>query len=469
MKCFLIKKARVQSLLTTLFILTYLTKALLEITFLTEFMAFLSLLIFAFSITSIDRSSQKLISLLVLTSLICLFFSEKPIEWSEAITGNSGIVTLLITAPLLGSILYYSPYERVLLFLSERCIKSTYAFYAVTLSLSATFSLVMGLGALPFVKQLTASIAKNYPRIVFYRGIMRGFSINFFWAPNLVSLAFTLQSIGISWNDAVLPGVFLSLLSYGYALLFGMWEVQRNKQPIMSSLVEESEISVLASNDEITMTKSRQYLYLLGVQIMVILLFIAFFTSYMKYNIFPSVAFVSLIIPLLFALILDKREIWRERIMDYGKNFLPNAAQQFMFFTSIGFFGYALNKSPVIEIISARFGVLAYLPLEMTILAIIAMIGGLAVIGFHPFITISALSILLNELNLGITQIQLVVILTLGYLVYALLSPFASMALLWSSLVHESSYEVSMKQNWLYAVSYSLIMTIVVAIWVRLT
>lgn len=155
--------------------------------------------------------------------------------------------------------------------------------------------------------------------------------------------------------------------------------------------------------------------------------------------------------------------------MDYVNNFLPKSAQQFMFFTSIGFFGYALNKSPLIELISARFGVLSHLPLEMIILAVIAIIGGLAVIGLHPFITISALSILLTELNLGFTQIQLFVILTLGYVAYAVLSPFSSIALVWASLVQENSYEVSMKQNWLYTSSYLLIMTIVVAIWARLT
>lgn len=464
-----ITKAGVQASLMVLFILAYLAKALLGISFFTEFMALFVVLIFVISITSIERNSQKLIGLLVLIGLICLFFGKNTVDWAAAITENSGITTLLTTAPLLGLILYYSPYERVLLFLSDRWIKSTYAFYEVTLLLISIFGLVMNLGALPFAKQLMSSVAKRYPSVVFNRAITRGFTINFFWAPSLISLAFTLQTTGVSWNEIFLPGLVLSLLSYGYASLFGRLEISRDKCPVTVKSQAEKASQSLKLDDDLTMATSRRYMCLLGVQIIAILLLIAFFTSYLKYNVFTSIALVSLTAPLLFGLFLRKSDVWRDRIVDYVKNSLPKTVWQFMFFTSIGFFGYALNRSPVIELVRANIGALAHLPIELITMAIIGIIGGLAVIGLHPFITISTLAIFLADLNLGLSQIQIVVVFTLGYLVYALLSPFASITLIWAGLVPESVFEVSMKLNWTYSVLYSLLMTIVVAIWVRLT
>lgn len=461
-------RAGVQSILIILFIFTYVFKILLGATFLTGPMAMLSILISAISITTINRSSQKQIGLLVGIGLVCLLFTKEPVNWAAAITANSGIVTLLLTAPLLGLILNYSPYERVMLCLADRWIKSTYAFYAVTFSLLVLFSGLMNLGSLPFVKQLIASVKDRYPNVVLDRAITRGFTINFFWMPNLISLAVILQCTGVSWNEIVLPGMMLSILSYFYAFLFGSWEIYRANGEVKKNQIEDVTSAVKVDGD-ITMAMCRRYMGLLGGQIIVILAFLTFFTSYVKYNVYISVALVSMIVPLLFAVVLGKVNVWWECFSSYGKKSLHEMVRQIVFFTSIGFFGYSLSRSPIIDFVRDHIGLLSYLGIELIFPVIIALIGGLAIIGIHPIITISSLAIFLVDLDLGFNHLQLAAVLTLGYLVYVLLSPFSSMVLIWSSLTKKSSYDMSIKVNWQYSISYSLIMSLIIVLWVRLT
>jgi hypothetical protein len=320
----------------------------------------------------------------------------------------------------------------------------------------------MSLAAIPFTNQLISSVAVKYPAGILYRALTRGFVVNMFWSPNLISIAVVLQYVNISWQELASVGVIFSVLAFLAACLVEKYDAPAGEQCQTDKLASTEQIDVIPAKSD-----SRMYISALVIQVALILVALVILSRNVGKSIYITMAIVAVVMPFLFALVLGKIGIYRQRLSDYFSSTLPGMCNEFMLFISIGFFGYALAQSPMIAVVQAQLGkISAYSP-SVLVLMIIATIAGLSMFGIHPIITISSLAIALGKMDIGLSNIQLAITLITGYITYLLLSPFSSMVMIMSGLFGQSVYIVGLRLNWRYALVLSLLVTFVIYVWLQ--
>ena len=452
---------KAKAYLILLFILAYLVKPFFPQGFLTDVMAIAAVLVFAVGLADIKPLNRNLVCLLLFCSGFLIWSGSGVFDWSSAIIENAGIVTLLLTVPMLGSILYYAPYEGIILALANRYIRSSFAFYVVAMGLVAFFGSFMTLASVPFAHQLVKPIANQYPEEVFFRALSRGLIVNLFWAPNLITVAVVLQYVPISWPELAVVGFNFCVLSFLAACLFGKCEIVFCK----SAACPESDVSERRYNA--LSPEAKQHLFSLVLQVIVILAAVLIVNQYMKIGIYAAVAIVALSLPLLFALTLRTMNIYKQRLTHYLSSVLPGMCNEFMLFLTIGFFGYVLGKTMPLDVLRIVVTRLDGVTPEVLILLVIIVIAGVAIMGIHPIITISTLALALTKVEFGLSNMQLAISFITGYTMYLMLSPFSSMVMVMSGLSKRNVYQMGLKLNWFFAVLLTLLVTGVIRLWVR--
>lgn len=451
---------RTQSCLIVLFIVAYLLKSFFYLAFLPYLMSGLAVAFLCISLPGIKTINRNLIILLLFFSGLLILSGPGSFDWAAAIITNDGIVVLLLTVPMLGAILSYAPYETAIMSLANRHIQSSNAFYLTALSLVAFLGSLMTLAALPFTYQLLKPIADRYPSYILYRALSRGFIVNLFWAPNVITIAVVLQYVNISWQQLALAGIVFSAITYTVAWVFGTFERYR---PLS---VSEQDKTAEPVNLFVTREHKRRFIALL-LQVGLIVAFIISLSHYAPKNIFANVAPVALTMPLLIALVSRKLSVYKHRLEHYLHTILPGMSNEFMLFLSIGFLGYSLGR--VLNITSLQNHTAFFGGIEPGLLClfVIILIVGLAISGVHPIITISSRSIALGKIELGLSNIHLAITFITGYVLYLIISPFSSMVMILSGFSGRNVYQMGLGLNWRYALAITLVVAFIIQIWAK--
>ena len=139
-------------------------------------------------------------------------------NWSLA------MLSLVLTVPLLSSILAFEPYPQYLSRITAGQMTSPFRFYAVVAAMVTFLSCLLNLASLHFVHQLLRGTADKCPSHLFPRALARGFTPNVMWSPSFISVALAIQYAGISWFTVAPVGISLALASMGCSLLVGWFE-----------------------------------------------------------------------------------------------------------------------------------------------------------------------------------------------------------------------------------------------------
>lgn len=449
---------RIKSGIIFTFILANLHKTFFSLP-LQKMMAALVVLFFCISFPAIKPRNRKLILLLLLCSGLLISSGTGTFDWAAAATENAGMVSLLLTVPMLSAILYYAPYEASIQALAARYIRSGYAFYSVVLTLEAFLSSLMTLAAIPFAYQLIKPIAARFPGELAYKAITRGFIINLFWSPNVVTVAVVLQYVNISWPQLALAGVVCSLLAFAVACLLGRRECNRLADPHADSAPEAGE--VLVSREH------KRRLVALLLQVGLVVAAVIVLSHFAPKGIFAVVSLVAFVMPFTLALVLGKMPVFLQRFKHYLAEVLPGMSDEFLLFLTIGFFGYSLSRALTMFPLQTSAESLAGIDPGILSLLGIAAITGLAIGGVHPIVTISSLSVIIGKIDLGLTNVQLAVIFMTGYTLYLILSPFSSAVMIMSGISGQNVYNMGWRLNWRYALALTLLVAMFIHISAR--
>ena len=397
--------------LIVLFIMLFLLKPLLEWTLLPQIMAGAALMVFCISIRELKSLTRNMIGLLLVASAVLIGTDTGQLDWSQAVIANSGIVALLMTAPMMGTILYYAPYEKIIASLANQYIRANFQFYALTIVLVTLLCPVMNLASVPFAYQLLAPIAAQYRPAVFYRALMLGFCANVFWAPNLGSMAIVLQYVPISWQELAPIGLGFAMLGLVVAGLEGFHSISDRKESDagLETFVETRHFVAVDP-------QSFRYLMILVIQVVLNLVTLTALTHCAGLNICVAVTAVALAMPILSALALRKVEVYRQRLKFYLAHTLPGMSNEFVLFLSIGFFGHALAQSPSVKVVQETIAAIGDNSPPVLVLIIIVTIVGMSMTGIHPMITISALTIALGNLERSLSNVEFAIALLAGYI-----------------------------------------------------
>ena len=440
--------------LLILFIVGYLVNFFLKVPFLPEIRAALALMFFCVSFWLLKPLNRKMcLALSALGAFLLLTHDSGLNIWTRAIVENSGLISLLLTVPLLGLILQYAPYEDAITAVAGRYIRSDFGYYAATLTIVNLLGTFLSMAAAPLCYHMTKNIAAKYDWHDAAKAMSRGFGANLLWSPNLIAVAIALQYINLSWYEVAPVGIALSAVVF--FLTLGLAKVQMLHKARSASAGSEGEESA-----EPVPKGQRRLLGVLGLQIVLVLLAVVFLDYAIGKQVFVAVSMVSFFIPLLIAGFSGKIGAFRRGMKNYFRITLPAMANEFMLFTCVGFFGFALGTTDFGNTLMANLlGSFAHYPLMAPFL-IIWTVGLLAMVGIHPIITISSLGICLANVKIGLSDSQIAISLMTGYLMYLLTSPFSSMSMIVSSLLGKSVFEVSVKLNLGYAVFISVTITV---------
>lgn len=445
------------------FIGTYILRAFFDIPVFRILLAAVTFLFCCLNFRALKPLTRNMaISLLVLSGVF-IWFDAQPFEWTQAIIENAGLVTMLITSPLLGSILCFAPYDKALLAFADRRIHTNYVFYVMTVCLTAFLGILMNLATIPFMYQLMTPLLQRFSPDVFHRALFRGYAVNLFWAPNMVCVAVVLQYVAIPWNALAPIGLIFSAVSLLAACSVEKYTNSPEPMPITrQTLNGEKRENVTAK------IGVGRYLLLLLAQLALIVSVLLTLTGYVGKNIYVSLAIVAIIIPFALALLFKKMAVYRQQLARYIQETLPRLGNEFIQFTCIGFFGYSFSKSAAVHFVQAQLASINNYNAGIVVFLIIVVIGGLALLGIHPIISISSIAIAFANIDSGISDVQLAIALLTGYIMYLFLSPFSSMVMIMSGLTKKNVYEMGFRLNWQYASILAVAITAMIDIWRRL-
>lgn len=456
------KRCFVKSGSMALFIAAFIIKSFVAWPLLQSAMTVLAGIIFCLGIRDVKPLNRNMIIVLLASSGLLAWISDNRLDFGRAVIENAGIVTLLLTSPLLGSILCFAPYESAIVVLANRFVRTDYAFYVVTAGLAALLCSLMTLAAIPFANQLVKPIAGRHAGVLPF-SLSRGFVCNLFWSPNLITVAVVLKYVDVSWRQLMNFGIGFSVLAFVICCVIGKYDLPVSRRE--PGLADAADLRPAKSN--LNWYESSLLLWLL-VQLIAILGSITLLTQYAKINIYAAVAVIGLSMPMVFALIMKKGRLLRQSLHRYFRETLPNMTNEFMLFTSIGFFSYTLAQSPVIVFVQSRLNSVSGLSPSIIVFMIIMTVAGLSLVGIHPIVTISSLAIVLSQVNIGLSEVQLAISLITGYIMYLLWSPFSTMVMLLSSLFGRSVYAMGIGLNWRFGLALTLTVVAVIHGWRQL-
>jgi len=412
-------------------------------------MGFCSVVLFLLSFSA-TRPATRIMSIVLLAvgTYLMLTSQTSPQDWSKAAIYNAPLISLVLTVPLLGSILYFEPYQKHLSVAITRFVSSPYRFYLVASTMLTLLAALINLASFHFVHQLLRPTAEKYPAKVFHTALIRGFMPNTTWSPSYISVALAAQYANISWFDVAPIGITLALAG-SISVLFVGW--------LEYGGLKSTEAPDCATPSPAEMRASSQNLLKLLLQtglLLSLIVALEYFTRKSAMVIVPLVSFTG---PLLLALAYGKTEAYVIQTREFLTRKLPLINNEVVLFTAIGFFGYALGNSDVpsyIPVLINRLG----LDTAATLVPILVLaIGLLSVVGIHPMITIAALAASLPPGSIPLTTLQLAGSFLAGYTLYSVISPFSAVNLMVGSLAKQSPLSIGLQENGVFALVYAFL------------
>ena len=397
------------------------------------------------------RLSTRIISSVLCTvgTGLMIFYQATPSDWIRAGTQNASIISLVLMVPLLGSILQFEPYKQHLSIVSARYVSSPYRFYVVTTLLSGILSSLMNIASFHFIAQLLSRLTEKFPSSLYHHALMRGFLPNMLWSPNYISLALAIQYAGISWFKIAPFGIVAGLIGLLLGLLLG-WLQCRN----LPFLIEPSDES---QSDSATFRQASKGLLQLVAQTALLILMIVileYFTHQSALVIVPFLAFAG---PFSLAVLYRRTAVFRDQCIDFFSNKLPSLHNELILFSAIGFFGYALGITEIPSYIPTTVNNLGLTtPLSLFILFVSAIFT-LSMLGVHPMITIAAIAASFPAGSIPLSATQMAGVYVTGYMIYAALSPFSAVNMVFATVSNQDPLTVGLKQNISFALLFTLL------------
>jgi hypothetical protein len=262
------------------------------------------------------------------------------------------------------------------------------------------------------------------------QAVLRGYALSLTWSPMEIIVAVTIDVTGVDYLE-FLPWLLLfsvTLLAIEYMIPFRYRKVHLEKSEENKENIDKRNILKILS------------LFLFLVLFIVIISFIsnAFELSFLTA--------VTLVIPpftLLWALLIRRLN----KFLSYGirkwQQRVKGMNNFFLLFLSLGFFISILQKSGYITIFNQPLMSLQNQPIILFILIQVLFLG-LAMVGFHPLVTISMVGEVVQPLLLAINPLSIGIVLITSALSTVMAGPFNITVSLMSDILKRNPYRISL-------------------------
>lgn len=391
-------------------------------------------------------------SLYVLGMILLSFSGGGPAGWLVAFTSNGGLVALFIALPLYNILLDYNDYVGAMEKLFRLYVRQSWWFFTLASAFAGILGAVMNLGGMTLMHQLLRPYQDHYgDDIQMAQALSRGNLSMSYWAPCHMSVATVVTYTGISWLALAPKGVLLSLFQLLFiAAFFYIAGGKKGRRSIPFS-VSDSGVGAASVKAKLPRQDKQTLIELLAVYsgLVVLVALLNRFTS------LPVLAIISLsafVYPPFIGLIKGTGQTYRIKWRKYKEKTLGGIVNQVVMFSSVGFFGKAIEYSGIGEYLINKLlpENPAHPSLAIMMIAFLFLI--LALLGIHPVITIIALAAALRPEALALTPLDLAYAYLLGYSVAVTVSPFFAVGLTISALNGLNPWEGMAKHNLVYSI-----------------
>ncbi|WP_174732400.1 hypothetical protein [Mesobacillus harenae] len=404
------------------------------------------------------RGSTLVISVFLLTTAIALMLYHRvpAQEWMDSLRINITLVAIIIFVPLLGIPVRTGGYVDALKVVLFQRMNEPNFFYIGTKLLTHTLGVVLNMGSVSIVHQLTAASNIKAPRLV-ANAINRGFVSSIFWSPYFSAMALILSQIPIRWSSIVFYSFGLSIIS----ILVSIWLDQVHIKANMPDKTEASS-SGTAEADLVWAKKKVAELFIFLFVITAAVLFLEFITSS---SIVLMICIVSLFFPLVWCLVSGKGSAYLYELKQHLFVGIPRMKKEIVLFLIAGFFSGAFVhtdlSSALIEFIQNTFG--AFHLGAAYFLSLIVVVT--AVIGIHPIVVITIFVTSIKPELIGFSPEYFAILLLGSWGISNTVSPATAVNNLLANLLNVNIIDLSIRWN----AKYAIIMLCILPVYLNLT
>jgi hypothetical protein len=422
----------------------------IEVHWLQYLLVIVSLIAFFGSVTKADRFPRIVGMMMMGVGII--------VEWNKG-TGLDGIsegmililplLSLLTLVPLLSIPLRLGGFfESISLLLHHLLHQPKKLFTGITGTLFL-LSPVLNLGSVRIIHEFLEDL--KFPSAMTAKGYIMGFTTAVMWSPYFASVSLVLHYLNVSFNEYILYGISLGLLSLIVGnILFAFW-IKRHPLALGSPLVGQLDKKIRKQLGKLILF----VLILLGICLGV--------ESMTHWSMMVIVCLMSIIVPLGFGMVKSNGKRMLPLLMDYRDRTVPMMNNEIMLFMSAGMLAFAMKGTTVMNGFSGILIGIADQSFFLFSLAILLFVLGVSYVGIHQIAAVGVLAMQLNPAELGISNVALALILLLSWSISTALSPFSGLNLMVSRLAGISGIKESLRVNGQHVFIFSIVSIVIIS------
>ncbi|MCQ6264584.1 hypothetical protein M1K46_02740 [Fictibacillus sp. WQ 8-8] len=366
---------------------------------------------------------------------------------------NSTVVLLVIfyVLPFINSIIIVGRYDKSVNKLLKRRVGHLGQLYYRSSLASFLLGSFLNIATIPLVESvLRRNLQKveDHVRDLFIsRAMLRGYALCLAWSPMEILVAI---SVDITHSDYVhlLPWLFL----FSTILLFVDWLIGLRYRKFR---VEQSAAAEDVPLDARTVKKVAVLLLYLSVFIAAVILA----KRWLGVNFLMSVALVILPYSIIWALLIKRAKSYASYSLREWRRRAGSQQNYIVLFLAAGFLISTLKETPFLDYLQQPFASVQHMPFYMFVMIQIIFLG-LAMIGFHPLVTISILGEVIQPLLGQVNPLSFAIVLITSGLSTVMAGPYNITVSLTGSLLNQNPYRITF-WNIGFAFLYSSVGTII--------
>ncbi|WP_370221705.1 hypothetical protein [Cytobacillus sp.] len=419
------------------------------------FVSMISLAVIIWVLPGIRGSTLIISVFLLISAVFLMIYHHVPaLEWFKSIRINITLVAIFLVVPLLGIPVKTGGYVESLKIVLYKKMNEPYFFYFGTTFLTHILGVVLNIGSVSIVNQLTSASNIKAPRLV-ANAINRGFITTIFWSPYFSAMALVLSQLPIKWTSIVMYSIGLAVIGLLVSLLLDRKQILASKPVGAERAIDWDEAKHTHAKKKVT----ELFVYLIVITAAVLLL--EFLTGY---SIVLMICFVSIIFPFLWCFFSKKRIHYVNEFKDHIFIGIPRMKKEIVLFLIAGFFSGAFVHADLsnllISFIQHTFG-----PFHLGISFFLASIVFItALVGIHPIVVVTIYVTSLTPELIGLSPEYFAILLLASWGITNTVAPATAVNNLLANLLKVDLFELSIRWN----IKYVIIMLIIIPLYLEL-
>lgn len=449
-------KEKIQGILIGSLSICFILLQMVSEIYIGNFISFVILVTIIWCLPGMRGTTLYISIFLLITGLFLMLYHQAPImEWVTSLRVNLTIVAIFIVVPLLGIPVRTGGYVEALKIVLAHKMDKPYFFYIGTNILTHLLSVVINIGSISIVSELTKASKIKQPKLI-ANSINRGYIMSVFWSPYFSSMALVLAFLPIKWSSIV-------LYSLGFVLITILVSIMLDWKEIKRSVPSKTEFTS-SNTDENDVKKAKKKMIELLTYISLITGTVLFLEYITPASMVLMVSLVSLTFPLLWCLFSGKGNVYLKEFKRHIFEGLPRMKKEIILFLIAGFFSgafvYADLGESLMSVIQNTFGTFHL----GTAYFIAAIIFFAALIGVHPIVVITVFVTSITPELIGLSPEYFALLLLISFGISNTISPSTAVNNLLVNLLHVNLVDVSLRWN----LKFAFIMIILIPIYLGL-